>query len=148
MCCLPLAAMAESKLILLEDGTEIVGELVSLANGTYTIRTQSLGTIRVSERQVSKITSVNSNRSNPVRSATSSLAGNQVQSIQQRLMGNGDTMRKIMALQTSPEVKAILSDPEIMSAIQNFDLESLRNNPKIQKLMNNGEVKSITGAVN
>ncbi|MFT5208744.1 MAG: hypothetical protein ACI9CE_000458 [Flavobacterium sp.] len=73
--CQPQAANAESKLILLEDGREIVGELIALANGSYTISTKSLGTIRVSERQVSKITSVNNSNPNSVQSAVSGLAG-------------------------------------------------------------------------
>jgi hypothetical protein len=106
-----------------------------------------LAPIRVSERQVSKITSVNNSNPNSVQSAVSGLAGGQIQSIQQGLLSNGDTMRKMMALQSSPEIKAILSDPAIMSAIQNLDVESLRNNPTIQKLMSNKEVKSITGTM-
>ncbi|MFT7686872.1 MAG: hypothetical protein ACI9FB_002220 [Candidatus Azotimanducaceae bacterium] len=148
LCLLSEAAHAESKLIQLEDGTKIVGQLLTLANGSYLIETKSLGTIRVPERQVSKITSINNSNSNPVQSAMSGLAGGQVRNIQQSLLGNADMMVKIMALQSSPEVKAILSDPAIMSAIQSFDLESLRENPKIQNLMNNKEVKSITGAGN
>ncbi|MFT6016746.1 MAG: hypothetical protein ACJAX5_002736 [Patiriisocius sp.] len=47
--CSPFVVAAELSRILLNDGTEIVGELVSLQNGSYTFRSKTLGTLKVSD---------------------------------------------------------------------------------------------------
>jgi hypothetical protein len=154
---------AEPRRVLLIDGTEIIGELLSLKNGSYTIQSQSLGTLTIAERQVASISSLGASArgtpqaniqprvsaiTSPVESAEQSFAGQQMQSIQQSLMSNSETLRSIMTLQSNPDMQAVLADPEIMAAIQRLDLESLRNNPKIKKLMQNSDIKSISGGVN
>lgn len=162
---LSVMATAEPRRVVLTDGTEIIGELVALENGAYTIKSKSLGTLTVSDRQVASISSMgapsgagavtNSVASpvvnpvvNPVESAKQSFAGQQMQSIQQSLMHNSDMMQSIMVLQSNPDMQAVLADPEIMAAIQRLDFEALSKNPKIQKLMQSSDIKSITGSVN
>jgi hypothetical protein len=143
-------AWAEPSRILLNDGTEIVGELVSLHNGSYTIRSQTLGTLKISERQVSRISSMGATAAavNPVESAKSVIDTSTLQSIQQRLMGDASMVQQIMSLQSNPDMQAVLSDPEIMAAIQRLDFDTLTNNPKIRKLMQNRDVQAISGSVN
>jgi hypothetical protein len=67
------------------------------------------------------------------------LAG-QMQSIQQRLLGNTDMVQQIMQLQSDPDMLAVLPDPEVMALIQRMDFQGLATHPKIQKLMNNRKV--------
>ena len=144
-------AYTEPSRILLNDGTEIVGELVSLQNGAYTIRSKTLGTLTVSDQQVASISSMGApvaNHATPIDSAKSAMSGSQMQSIQQSLLNNTGMVQQIMALQSHPDMQAVLSDPEIMAAIQRLDFDALAKNPKIQKLMNNRQVQSISGAVN
>ena len=148
------AAWAQPSRILLEDGTEIVGELVSLQNGSYTIHSKALGTLKISEHQVSRISSMGASAPrvsaaplSPVESATSVMDTSAVQSIQQRIMGDSTMMQQIMSLQSSPDMQAVLSDPEIMAAIRRLDFDSLTNNPKIRKLMQNRDVQAISGSV-
>lgn len=147
---LSFPTFAEQRRIELNDGTAIVGEIISMRNGSYTIRTQTLGTLTISDRQIKQISSATSARSSasPLSSGQSALSQGQVQSIQQRIAGDTAMLQRIMSLQSSPEMKAILSDPEVMSAIERFDLDALSKNPKIQRLMNNQTVKSITRDVN
>lgn len=149
------AAWAEPSRILLNDGTEIVGELVSLHNGSYTIRSKALGTLKVSEGQVTRISSMGARSApispvpiSPVESAKSSMDASALQSIQQRLMGDSSMVQQIMSLQSNPDMQAVLSDPEIMAAIQRLDFDALTNNPKIRKLMQNRDVQAISGSVN
>lgn len=154
---LPLSASAEPRRIVLTDGTEIVGELLSLKNGSYTIKSKTLGTLTVSERQVASISSLGAPTAgnavtgpvtNPLDSAKQSMASGQMQSIQQSLMNNSDMMQSIMILQSNPDMQAVLADPEVMAAIQSLDFETLMTHPKIVKLLQNSEVKSITDSVN
>ncbi|MFT7141299.1 MAG: hypothetical protein ACI9B8_003736 [Sulfitobacter sp.] len=143
-------AWAEPSRILLNDGTEIVGELVSLHNGSYTIRSKTLGTLKISERQVSRISSMGAVAAavSPVESAKSVIDTSTMQSIQQRLMGDASMVQQIMSLQSNPDMQAVLSDPEIMAAIQRLDFDTLTSHPKIQKLMQNRDVQAISGSVN
>jgi hypothetical protein len=144
------AITADQRRILLEDGTELVGEILSMRNGSYTIRTKTLGTLTVSDRQIRQMTSRSNPSSNAVTSGSSLGNPSQlgVQALQERMSSDSPMLQQIMALQNSPEMKAVLSDPEVMSAIERLDFDTLANHPKIIRLMNNQGVKSITSRVN
>ncbi len=126
--------VAEPRRILLDDGTEIVGEIISMQNGAYTIRSNTLGTLTISDRQVKQITSLGQEpdkASSPISSGQNAFQNSQVQAIQQQLTGDSATIQRIMALQSSPEMQAVLSDPEVMAAVQRADFDALANHPKI-----------------
>lgn len=146
------AVTAEPRRILLQDGTEIVGEIVSMTNGSYTIRSRTLGTLTISDRQVRQISSVNEapsdHASRPVDSGKTALQSSQVQAIQQQLTSDSAMIQQIMALQSSPEMQAVLSDPEVMAAVQRLDFEALASHPKIRRLMNTQGIQSITRQTN
>ena len=142
-------ASADQKLIKLTDGTEIVGEIISMQNGSYTIRSNSLGTLTVSDRQVQQISSlVSGPASSPVDTGKSALQNGQVQAIQQQLTSDSSMVQRILALQSSPEMQAVLSDPEVMAAVQRLDFEALQNHPKIKRLMSNQKIQAITKGAN
>jgi hypothetical protein len=150
---------AEPRRILLDDGTEIVGEIVAFKNGSYTIRSATLGTLTVSDRQVKQISSVrsgspassssnHSQNNSPLETGKSALQSSQVQAIQQQLASDSSMVQRILALQSSPEMQAVLADPEVMAAVQRFDFEALANHPKIKRLMNNQDIQAITREAN
>ncbi len=144
-------ACAENRRITLQDGTEIVGELLALKNGSYTIRSKTLGTLTVSERQVASISSLGhgkSSQKSPVQSAATALQGGQMESIQQSLLNDSTMVQRIMQLQSNPDIQAVLSDPEVMAAIQSLDFDTLTNHPKIKKLMANREIQAISKGAN
>lgn len=122
----------------LKDGSKIRGEIVSMEKGTYTVKTTSIGTIQLSDRQVESITQSESNREAPA-----SIGGDAVKSIQSSIVSNQSLMGSILKLQEDPAMRAVLADPEVMKAVQSMDFKTLSSHPKIKALMNSSEVKSI-----
>ncbi|HIG39565.1 MAG: hypothetical protein ABGY96_20040 [bacterium] len=139
-------ASADGHTIEMKDGSVIQGEIISLENNSYTIRSSTLGVIKVGTHQVSRIlsTSANVDSTLPGQSALITRGDTRLEAIRTGLMGNDSTMTIIRGLQHDPDVQAILRDPEIMSAIRRLDFETLGNNPKIQRLMNNTDVKKLS----
>jgi hypothetical protein len=76
------------------------------------------------------------------------MGAGQIRSIQQRLLGNTNTVQQILQLQSDPDMQAVLPDPEVIALIQRIDFQGLATHPKIQKLMNNRKVQSISGVIN
>ena len=138
-------AFAEMEIIL-KDGSRILGEVLSMQNGLYEIRTESMGTIHVGSGQIQSLTTVGV----PITSDSSSADTSQsaVDSIKSSMVNSPGVMSMIMELQNDPQMKAVLADPEIMRAVQNLDLQTLSNNPKIKALMDNSKIKRVHSTVN
>jgi hypothetical protein len=141
-------ALANAEKIVLQDGSTINGEVVSLQSGSYKVKTDSLGVITLQQHQVKSI-SYDTVPTWSLDSLDSMKQASQsaVQSLQSSISSAPRMMSSILELQNDPDMQAVLSDPELMRAVQSFDLEALRNNPKIQKLMNNTTVRDIQGDV-
>lgn len=131
-----LVSAAETRVIELIDGSTITGELLSLSEGVYTIRSAALGTIKIPEAKVRTIRSKGP-------AGTAADAGSQVKSLQDAMLGQADIMNMIQGLQNDPEFQKILKDPEIMKAIQAGDITALMANPRFMKLLNNQVVREI-----
>lgn len=131
-----VVGQADQRIIELSDGSRILGEVISLVNGSYTIRSSSLGIIKLAESQVKAI-SVPQHAENKAPSSAA------VESIQSGLMNNASLMSTILELQNDPDMQAVLSDPDIINAVQRMDFDALRNNPKIIRLMDNTRVQQL-----
>ena len=132
--------------IVLQDGSTINGEVVSLQSGSYKVKTDSLGVITLQQHQVKSIRHGAGSTPPPVSSSSMNQASQSaVQALQSSISSDPGMMTNILQLQNDPDMQAVLSDPELMRAIQSFDLQALQNNPKIQKLMRNSTVQSIQG---
>ena len=139
----PLSA-ADPKTIQLEDGSSLRGEVVSLQNGVYTIRTQSLGLIMLNAARVTSINGISAaNTSKPAKSRSTGSETIEFDAIRALMMSNVDIMTSILDLHNDPELKAVLSDADIMRAVQNFDIEALTNNPKFRQLMDHPKIRQI-----
>ena len=137
---LPVAVHAgELQEIVLIDGSIIVGELVSLTNGIYTIKTATLGDIKVEDARVETIR----NKSGRMEGSVEASIQQEIMAIQQKIIGDESIIQLILALQNDPDCQDILQDESIMKAISSGDLNSLMTNPKIVKLMNNSSVQEI-----
>jgi hypothetical protein len=125
----------------LVDGSRVRAEVVSLEQGVYRLRSDSLGEIRIPAAEIKSITrrQMGTTASDPTRSHTA-----QIDSVRDSLIQDPDAMSKIEALQNDPLVKNILNDETTMRAIQAGDLDSLMNDPKIKALMENSTVQEIT----
>jgi len=136
------AYAGEVKELELNDGTVITGEIVSLDDGVYTVKSESLGTIKLAESRVRTIRVKGS-----TKDSDSADTNAQAQALQQKMMNDKEIMDKIRSLENDPEFKKILDDPEVMKAVNSGDVAALMANPQFLKLMNNRTVQEITNKV-
>lgn len=129
------AALAgEIREIELNDGSVITGEVLSLANGTYTIKSDSLGTVKIEERKIRAIRS---------RTWAQSKGDTQANSLTDRMMNDKEIMSIIQGLQNDADFQKILADPEIVKAVESNDLTTLLSKPEFLKLLDKTAVKEI-----
>ena len=117
----------------LRDGSILTGEVVSLNNGIYTIKSESIGTVKIEESKVSVIRQKSSSQS----------AVGEARSLQNKMMNDQEIMSLIQSLQNDPEFKKILEDPEVLRAVNAGDIPALMANPKFTKLLTNSTVQEI-----
>ena len=126
------------------DGSTIYGEILSFNDGIYTVKSSSLGTIKVDESDIREIRVQSANTknreyANPANSSISS----EVQSLQTLMQNNQDIMAIIFSLQNDPDFQEIMSDPGILNSVNSGDIAALISNPKFMSLMNNHKVQEI-----
>jgi hypothetical protein len=137
---LPLAVHAgELREIVLIDGSVIVGELVSLTNGVYTIKTATLGVLEVEDARIKTIRNTSGGMAGPMKAS----GQKEIMAIQQGMIADGSIIQLILALQSDPDFQEALQDETIMMAINSGDLNALMTNPKIVKLMEKSSVQEI-----
>jgi hypothetical protein len=139
LCASSAAHAAEASTLTLRDGSSITGEVVSLSDGVYTVRSVTLGTIAVKASDVRSLTN---------DAAAQAPAPAQPEGLQERLASDPDTMDAIAALQDDPELKAVLDDPELLNALRSGNLEALMSNPKVAHLAADPKIQEITNKLN
>ncbi len=125
----------EVRVIELIDGSTITGEVLSLNNGIYVIKSESLGTIKLEESKIRAIHSMSSGTNTPSAQDT--------RAIQEKMLSDKEIMGLIQSLQDNPDFKKILEDPKIMKAVNDGNISELTANPQFMKLLNNATVKEI-----
>ncbi len=151
-CCLTLllplqhAAAADLQEIELTDGGSVIAEVLSLTDGIYTVRSSTLGILKI---KASRIRAIH-RQSTPGQAGTERSAGSatvEMETLQGKMLSNPDIMALIQSLQNDPEFQKILEDPEIMKAVNTGDASALAANPRFLKLLNNKTVKDIQNRV-
>lgn len=140
------AVAGELREIVLSDGSTMIGEVLSLQNGLYTVRSAALGTITVPEARVRSIRAMpgpGAAAGGSTSSSTDSASPGQIGSLQNQMMGNQEIMGLIRSLQNDPDFQKALQDPAVMDAVQKGDIASLMANPAFMKLLNNSTVGEI-----
>ena len=132
----------ETREVVLKDGSVIAGEIISLNNGIYTVKSDSLGTIKLEETKVRTIRE-RSSAGNAGMSTSGSGTAGEVRSLQEKMMGNQEVMNLIQSLQNDAEFKKLLEDPEIMKIVNAGDIATLMADPRFIKLLNNPTVREI-----
>ena len=135
------AFAGEIRVIELKDGSTITGEVQSLSGGVYTIKSDSLGTIKLEETKIRAMRSPS-----PAGNATTG-TGSDVHGLQEKMMSDKEIMGMIESLKDDPEFKKLLEDPEVVKAVQAGDVAALTANPAFMKLLNNPTVKEISKKV-
>ena len=123
----------EIRMIELNDGSLIYGEIVSLKDGVYTINTMSLGSIQIEESKIRVIRFKSDGQA----------AKEQIQAMQKLMLNDKEIINMIASLKDDPDVQEILKDPDLMKAINSGDLETLVSNPKFLKLLANPKILNI-----
>lgn len=131
----------EMREIELKDGSVITGEVMSLSNGVYTIKSESLGAVNIEEAKIRAIRS-KSSPGNASHAQGGGQAG-EAKSLQEKMMSDQEIMGLIQSLQNDPDFKKAMEDPEVMKAVQAGDVAALSANPKFMKLLNNATVREI-----
>ena len=128
-------AAGELQVIELNDGSTIAGEVLSLANGVYTVKSDSLGTIKL---EASKIRTIRTKSS-----GTMSASPQEMKALKEKMLSDNEIMVLIQSLQNNPDFKKALEDPEILKAVSEGDVSALTANSQFMKLLNNATVKKI-----
>lgn len=134
----------EIREITLMDGSAIYGEIVSFNDGIYTIKSNSLGTIKIEESDIQQIRvkfrGVNKNEyDSPLDSSLSS----EVQTLQSLMKNDQAIMNMIVSLQNDPDFQEIMGDTDIINALNSGNIAALISNPKFMRLLDNEKVQQI-----
>ena len=136
----------EIKDIELKDGSVVSGEIVSFSNGRYTIKSSSLGNIKIDDSQILSIRSRGTGQRKE-KAKKDGIPNDQVQALQNLMATDEETLKMILSLQNDPDFQNVLSDPVLMNAVTSGDISALISSPKFMKLLNKSKVKDITGKV-
>ena len=127
------------------DGSVIRGEIISSKGGVYTLKSDTLGTVKIEESKIRAIRFKSSFEPHAKkRDTVPNSAEAQVQILQQLIMGDQEILRMILSLLNDPDIQGIVEDPSIIEAVNSGDIEALSSNPKFMRLLNNPAIQDIT----
>jgi len=139
----PALSAQQQARIELNDGSTLRGDLISLDNGHYRIKTHHLGIIELNASDVSSLSigdaAAVTNPAVPPPAGPSA----QLQGLQRGLMSDQTSMNMIMKLADDPAIQAILNNPDLMRAVSNGDIATLSRTPEFTRLLNNPKIRAI-----
>ena len=174
MCATSWSAGFKQRIVLL-DNSIIIGEIVEMKDGIYTVSTEAVGEIKVSADKILEISKLDTDRpaaanqqidiidnsKKPVRKTVnpqsvqpgSSTGGSDNLKAQQEranaqvqsMVMQEDFLDNMMSLSENKDMLDVMSDPEVMDAISRNDYDFLMNNDKMKNLMESSEIKELFG---
>ena len=153
--CLGLLPVAPSladnlRIVELNDGSQIAGEIVLFEHGVYTIESDSLGRLHIPDSDIRAIRSGSpaaARSMHPPAPTTAPQAAQGLTGYETQILGDPEILSMVMTLQQDPDVLAVLNDPAVMQAIAARDFQALQNNAKILKLETNPTIRRILDLV-
>jgi hypothetical protein len=133
------AIQAES-LIELNDGSRIVGEVVSASQGRYLIRSAVLGEVELEESTIHTIQTSGRNTSNENHQVD-------LVAIQQKIANSPELIQMISALPSEPGIQEVLNDKQLLERMLAGDMETVMRDPRVLRLLANPSVQAIIGKV-
>ncbi len=151
LACLGLAmaqpTMADRlRIIELDDGSRVAGEILSFESGVYTIESDTLGRLRIPDERIRAIRSELPQRypgNGTSLTVPGPSMGNQFAELQSLILSDPNILTIVMSLQNDPQLLSILNDPVTMRAITTGDLESLKSDPKILELEGHQTIQQL-----
>jgi hypothetical protein len=141
ICCVFLFSLAltahcgQLSRIELTDGSVIEAEVVSLDNGTYTLKSASLGEIKVDANRVRGISNAAGESGDDFKA--------QMEKVKAKMQDNPEVMKIVTGLVADPQFQDLLKDPNVINAAKSQDINALMKNEKITNLINHPQVKEI-----
>lgn len=131
---LPVSAEDKIEQIKLNDGTTIIGKIISMDNETVVIKSETIGTIEFERSNVVNIR---------IGYKDSKSINERFIGAREKILTNPQILNQVLSLQNDPAIQAILEDKEIMKAITNGNIEALLANPKFMGLLSNPDIQAI-----
>ena len=126
----------------LTDGSSLIGEVISLEDGVYTIDSSALGKTRINASDVARIESRASGTGRAVPGGASSISS-QVENYRASLTADPEISSMISSLASDSQLQSLLKDPEIVSAVTSADVPSLMKSDKFMDFMDNPRLREI-----
>ncbi len=121
----------------LNDGSLIFGEIVTLEDNIYTVKSIGLGTVHIEKSKIRAIR---------LKSNTD-ITRKQLKALEQRMLNDDEILTMLLALENDSAFKEIMEDPEIMKGVLSGDISSLMSNPKFIKLLDNPTIQEIRSRI-
>ncbi len=146
--CFSATGVSAARMIELDDGSRIRGEVVAVEDGIWVIETRSMGVLSIPAARIRGLSDEPSGAGiNALSESDVSPSGGDapdaINAIRSTIASDVGLMRRILSLRDDPAMQAVLADPEIMAAVQRLDFATLRNHPKFQALLNDPDVRSL-----
>ncbi len=145
---------AELNEIVLDDGSIIQAEVVSMTDGKYSLRSQSMGDFTIDAARVSQISKggVNEvkvsemavhNISAEPAAVSSDALKTKVANVQADIMKDPQAMQMVTSMASDPAITQLLDDPEIAAASKAGDIGALMRNPKFLAVMQDSRIQGM-----
>jgi hypothetical protein len=153
--CLTIVVPAFSALvsdIILDDGSLLRAEIVSLQDGVYTLRSESMGEFKLDAYRVSQIRQQRDGQipaytapaqADPQFSGSSEAFKAQVESTQAALMNDPEAMKEMIILASDPAFKKLFEDPVTVAALKSGDMATLLKNPQFLAIMADPKMQGV-----
>lgn len=151
ICCLcffwlsRIAHCAQMNKVELTDGSVIEAEIVSQDNGTYTLKSEGLGEVKIDASKIRRIESLSTEAApgpgNPGSNAD--LLKSEVDKLKPVITNNQEIMKNVAGLVRDPQFQGILKDPDIVNAVRSGNVKALMSNDKFMNLTNHPAIKEI-----
>ena len=140
---------AEPAEIELRDGSVIRAEIISLQDDIYTVKSETLGTIRIEKSRIRSIRMGSGDTAgksvSPPAPAPDVTA--QIKTQAEAMMRDPSIMDTISSLSQDEDVMRVMQDPAIMKAVKEGDIASLMSNDKFMQILNDPNVQAIVKKV-
>ena len=123
------------------DGSVIFGEITSFKDGCYTMRSKSVGVIKINESKIRSISMKNKGARKEDVSIT--FSDDELHGLQELMMQDQQIMNLIFSLQNDPEIQMLLQDQVIMNAVSTGDINALMSDPRFIKIFENATIQEI-----